>query len=653
MTKTTYIKLLLIFLLLPSYCTCQSDIAESLIENIIENAENAEINLEDIEFSDLNIVEINNISDDNIMQLPFLSPIQKNNLREYRIKWGNIYSGSEICLIDGFDKEFVDKIKQYISYKPKDVFQRLRFRDIKSSSDHELLIRAKAATDKDEYYNTDNISQRYAGDRHSILLKYKYSIKNRINIGLTYEKDAGEKFYDSNIKRPENISGYLSYNGKWTSAVLGDYYIQFGQGLACWTGQSFASCIEINSQIKYPQYIKAKSSTDEAYYLRGVALKAKIHGFRFVTYFSYRNKDATLDVDENSNIVYTSISNTGYHRTKNELSKRNALWSLNTGGGIGYSFQKLKLFSSFNYQQYEFSYLPKDFLENYYKRKTASDYNISLDFVSTFKSAVLYGEGVISNTTGVATVVGLYIHANTRLDIDCTIRYKSNAFNQLNANSIFKSNTGERGIAIKTTAYLSKYATLYTQTDICKPDWITTSKISLRAAQSNSIKLVCNVSRTINISANYKNSKSTVKIDREVISASSYISKHTIRFQLEILPNNLLSIKSRIETVFTNKENGILIYQDVGINFTEDIALHCRLTTFKTDSYSAGINSYENDVLYNFSAPRYYGIGYSAFGLLRYKISRDLSAWIKIYGTRNYDRINEQLAITVQLKMKI
>jgi len=82
----------------------------------------------------------------------------------------------------------------------------------------------------------------------------------------------------------------------------------------------------------------------------------------------------------------------------------------------------------------------------------------------------------------------------------------------------------------------------------------------------------------------------------------------------------------------------MLLFQD--ILFTPNIPVKgsFRVAWFNTDSYNARIYAYENDLLYTFSIPAYYGKGFRTYLNLRYPVSKRIDFWFKIANTSWNDR---------------
>ena len=115
-----------------------------------------------------------------------------------------------------------------------------------------------------------------------------------------------------------------------------------------------------------------------------------------------------------------------------------------------------------------------------------------------------------------------------------------------------------------------------------------------------------------------------------------------IRVHAEFNPSEKLSFKSRVEYTFFNqleKEHGLLLYQDLYVEpFRIPVKLNARVAWFKTEGYQSRIYAYENDLLYLFSIPAYFGEGYRTYLNVSYPITRNLSCWFKLENTFWNDR---------------
>jgi hypothetical protein len=94
-----------------------------------------------------------------------------------------------------------------------------------------------------------------------------------------------------------------------------------------------------------------------------------------------------------------------------------------------------------------------------------------------------------------------------------------------------------------------------------------------------------------------------------------------------------LLFKSRAEWIWYGHEQlsqGFLIFQDVGFK-TRKNNLNCwaRIAYFNTDDYDSRVYAYENDLLYQFSIPAFYGEGFRFYLNGKVKICENIDIWVK------------------------
>ena len=82
------------------------------------------------------------------------------------------------------------------------------------------------------------------------------------------------------------------------------------------------------------------------------------------------------------------------------------------------------------------------------------------------------------------------------------------------------------------------------------------------------------------------------------------------------------------------KSKGFVAYQDL-IYAPKSIPfkVQTRFAIFDTDDYDTRIYAYENDVLYAFSVPAYYGKGTRFYLNLNYKLNRTFNFWLRYSQT--------------------
>ena len=613
-----------VFLAFDNVTAYSQENPDYLIERIVDEfSDYEEVGFDDYDLDLLsNKIKINNITDNEILGLPFLNLFQKNALIAYRKEWGDIHSPMEIAMIDGFDRDLAYKIAPHLDFSFKTKKYKYTPKQILTNANYDFLLRVSA---------NNNSNNGYYGDLHKVLAKLKYNLDEHLKMGLTLEKDAGERFFyvDKGRFRLEHISGFMSWTGDKLNVLLGDYYVQFGQGLSMWNGTYFGGGVEASSQLRIPKRIKPNTSCDETNYLRGVAADLELKSLTLTAYASYRKKDATIYVNEDTGVKYfRSLSKTGYHRNENEMSKIGQVKEFVAGANVGYSFNTLMLSANINCLRYDIPCVSEStFLSG------------SLNFVKIFKYSYLYGEASLSGDMGFAAMAGWYIQPNSYLNMELLSRYSTNGYH-----NVSNSDVGDNTFSIRATMYPVKKLTMI---------------VSVNSSDnSNSIFNVRSkfqMTRFASIYLDYrfstKSSENTA--DDAKLPMNTVESKHKVRLNIEYLPYNFLTLRTRLEGVVSGRDVGCLLYNDIAFRFYSGISLLMRMTCFDTDGYDTRIYCYENDVLYSYTSPAYYGSGYAFYILLKIPLFRNVDFWCKIGDTENIDRNTNKLSATIQLRTKI
>jgi len=176
------------------------------------------------------------------------------------------------------------------------------------------------------------------------------------------------------------------------------------------------------------------------------------------------------------------------------------------------------------------------------------------------------------------------------------------------------------------------------------------------------------LSRQLQFYLRFKNEEKEVKSVQHERYVNLPEQTQKLRFNLNYRVNETFSVKTRAEYAFYHSmasETGLMIFQDLQYKPNKlPVSISGRVAWFVTDSYNSRIYAYENDLLYTFSIPAYYGKGFRTYLNLQYKISPKIDCWFKIANTgytnsdvisSGYNAIsgNNRTELKFQLRVKL
>lgn len=677
------------------------------VENITDQLENiAQTTDLNLDYSDLieeylyyskEPININGPDNRRLIEMNLINEVQLRNLNNYILKYGELFSVYELKSIPGFDVQTIKNIFPFIVTSATKKAEKLNFKDVFKYGNHQFILRYQQVLEPSIGYETPIDSSiykpgsAYLGPPQKYYFRYGFNYKNKARIGFTLEKDAGELFSKNQLTdslkmivgdKVNNVfdfvsaHAYVSEIGILKKIVIGDYHLEFGQGLTLWSGLAFGKSAEGIKIKRYARGIRPNTSANENRFFRGAAATLGLKGIEITGFFSYNNVDANSiasDTLEEEDAI-SSIIETGLHRTINELLDKDALKITAYGGRISYQhrfFQlgatayqtKLSLSLQLNDDIYKQFYFKGNELVNY-----GFDLNIDLGKVS------LFGEFSASSNGGLAGLGGINAYLHERFIFTVLYHDFGKDYHNLYSYPFSESSAllNEQGLYFGFKTLLFPRLSLSGYIDYYKFPWLRYQIDAPSVGSDYIAQLDYNPSRNTSMYFRYrhKNSQENYSDEYDYIPLLSDISRNEFRFFISYRPFNFLILKNRVDFTsfkkeFDGKENGYLIYQDI-LYRPEKFPLEVtfRYALFDTDGYDSRIYTYENDILYAFSVPSYFDKGQRVYLMLRWRVYEQLNAWFRlgrlIYSSRNTvgsgsDLINgnHKTEVKVQLQLKL
>ncbi len=628
-----------------------------LIESVIEEREeeiDASELIEELELLRMRPLNLNTASASDLRRIFFLNDIQINNLIIHRQRFGNLISMMELQTIDGFDLEVIERIFPYVTVEEAVARRQFRMSDIVERGNSQYFLRYQRLFEEQRGFSPidpdeleANPNARYLGSPYRLYTRYRFTYYNNISAGFTAEKDPGEEFF-----RGSQPYGFDFYSGHFylrdvgivKSLAIGDYQVQFGQGLTLWSGLAFGKSSETINIKKNGLGLRPYTSVDENNFMRGAGLTLQLGQMEVTGFYSGKYRDANvleLDTITQEALVITSLQQTGLHRTPRELENRNSVQETFMGSNITWRRPNFHIGVTGYYMELGAEFRRNLSFYNQFDLNQNTNWNTGLDYNYIFRNFNVFGEFSTSKSGGYAMLNGIMMSLDRRLSFSLLHRRFSPDYQSF-LSVAFSENTrvsNENGVYLGMNARLSRQWSINAYADHFSFPWMKFRTYSPSRGYDYLVQVNYRPERRIEMYARYRIRNKPLN--------SPYI--HSIRFLDDVIRQNIrlhvsypvspsFSFRNRVEWVGfehgDRQQRGFMIYQDVIYrSFASPWAITARYAIFDTDGFDARIYAYENDVLYAFSFPFYSDKGHRAYIVARYRVNRNIDLQARLAQT--------------------
>lgn len=647
---------------------------ESILESHLDNIEegtDAALVIEDLEYFLDHPININATNNAELARLYLLDEIQIQRLLQYIELYGPAYSIYELNTIESFTPELLQKLHYFVEFGPEKL-QRQTLKEQVKYADNQLLLRTLGNLQAAKgYKEKDDGTIPYEGNRFRYYTRYNFRMSNKFSAGITAEKDPGEAFFrGSNKSGFDYYSGHISFklNETVENISLGDFVARSGQGLVLWQGYTTGKSENVLSVNKTGQGIRAYTSVDENFYFRGAAGTAKIGQSQISIFYSRKNADGNLVYNSSVATHFTSLQTSGYHRTESEIADEKTVKFINAGGVFSYHSRHLKLGATFVHQSFDKAFIRSDQLYNLFRFSGTKNYTAGIDYLFSKNNLTLFGEAAISQSGGKALTQGAIIQMNDQLGFAALFRHFDKNYQAFWANSMAEGSniSNESGLYFGLRFLPVQLISLSAYSDVYQSEWISYTTAAPARSWDIFTQADFEISEKISAYLRFKNEEKDQKFKYENRYTNLPERIRKIRFHIQMQLTENILLKTRAEHVYyhgEHDENGFLVFQDIQFKPTKfPLNMSARLAWFNTDSYNSRIYAYENDILYAFSIPAYFGNGIRTYLNLKYQISDKIGCWLKLANTHwtdreiissGYNQINGNNKTEVKLQLRL
>ena len=613
------------------------DILESAAENLSEDVDLYELT-ERLNFIRSHPINLNATTSAKLKQLVFLSPLQINNLLRHLEVNGKLLDLAELQSIDGFDLLTIGRLLPFVTIGKVEM-TKVTLKGIRDLGTNDLMIRYGRVLEVPKGF-TDLPGSRYLGSQDRMLLRYKYAYQTKMTFGMVMEKDAGEYFTQGKVIS-DHFSANLTVNeiGVFKKIIVGDYSLQFGQGLTLWSGFGFGKGPDVTSVAARDVGLRSYSSANEASFFRGFASTLQVmKNVDFTSFISYRKRDGSLKVWPDSTTTIQTVNESGYHRTKTELKNQNSLGQLTFGGAIQYLSDNLNIGVVTYHTEYNQNFVTGTSAYNKYAFTGKTLLNTGLHYSYTFKNLYAYGEVAHSLDGGWAIVNGMLVSISPKFSAVVLHRSYDRDYRSFFSNAVGENTdvSNEKGFYTGLNYTPNKKFIYSVYFDYFKFPWL---KFRVDSASKGHEVLVQGVyipKKTLKVLFRVKRELKQQNPDAiDKTTGLKDVFKGSARAAIDWKLNKTIDFQHRIElSIYKKGENsqeiGKLIYSDFNFHRpSSKISGNIRVAYFDTPSYNSRIYAYEDDVLYGSSFGAYSDKGFKTYGNIRYRIARKMDIWAR------------------------
>jgi len=650
---------IIIILLVCSFTVRAQDVVsttEQLIADIFEQfkAESDEVIdyesfYDDLIFCAQNPINLNQTNRDELDKLQFLSEIQIENILSYVYEFGPLHTIYELQLIEGLDMTDIRRMLPFVRIgEGDDSKNKIYLKDLMRYGKNELLLRIDKGLETKEGYqwlpdedvNAPSVNPKlYLGNELYNSLKYRFHYKDRVQFGFSAEKDAGEQFWGNQNKGYDFYSFHVQLNnlGKFKTIVLGDYRANFGQGLVLHPEFSMGKSSYVLNVAPRNSGLKKFSSTDEYNFFRGGGATVRFGKFDLTAFYSNKMIDG-----DTVNGTFQTIIKTGYHRTLDELAKKQTVNQQIIGGNATYTNMNLQIGFTAVHTRLDNNLMPDKSVYNHFYFSGDNQTTGGIFYRYRWKKLNLFGETAMTDNGALATLNGCYFSPASQVSLVVLQRYYSPEYDTFYASGFASSSriNNESGIYIgaevrpfkkwKFAAYADNYRFPWPKFGVDAPspgqDYLLQADFATRK------------NLTMYWRIRYNEGQSNLSGSTATMPVIVPQQKASFRYQLNYDVGNF-SFKNLVEGNLVrvadgNWTYGLIALQDVSYEFNKiPLQLDFRMQFFDAVDYDNRVYAYEKDVLYAFSIPMFSGIGSRYYLNVKYKISKQFSIWFKIAQT--------------------
>lgn len=635
----------------------------------------AEIQSEEVPFEDAyetlllyyqTPLNLNTASREELRGLLLLSETQISALLDHRQQLGPLLSLYELQSIAGFEQlRSIYRVAPFVTVQVTNanaargpLWQRIWQED-----NNALFLRYERGMQQRRGYlppdttSTGRPLSRYLGSPDKLLLRYRVSHTRDFSLGFTAEKDAGEPIVWQPGQRRYGADFYSAHfvvqeRGRLKTLALGDYQLQFGQGLLLSSGFQVGKGAETITTLRRSSVgIRSYSSVLETSFFRGAATTVSLYKtVRATAFFSTKRVDANQQFAIDSLAQFDEFSSgigiSGLHRTATEMANRQRLHETIAGGNVTYTSLGGNLAAGATAVGTHYGMALQRRAEPYnqFEFRGKDNLALGLHYSYVWGNVLLFGETARSSSGGLGTVNGLLASLATNVDASVLYRRYDRDFHTFYGQAFGENtrNINENGLYFglkvrpaprwEITGYYDQFWFPWLKYRIDAPSQGHDYLVRLTFAPTKTSLLY------VQVRARTKDENADLTPRRPVPQPVPTERRSLLLFY-DATPAPAFSLRTRLQGTHYREDagpvrTGFLLAQDATVRLNRYLRLSARYALFDTDDYDTRQYAFEQDVLYAFSVPALSGQGTRTYALAEVKCTRHLTLWLRYAATQ-------------------
>ena len=579
-----------------------------------------------------NPIDINRTNAEELTQLGILTANQIKELITHINNTGEFMGIYELQVLSSFSLQDIKNITPFIAITEEVSLTNTVLGLFEGKTNYATLGYSRVNQQAKGYS-----SKAYLGSPDRMQMRFRLRNPGHLSVGLSAQKDPGETWLNKNsLPTPDYLSGhiFLENQGRIKQFVLGDYKLQFGQGLVLGAGFMVGKNVETVASVKQSTLgVLPYSSINESNYFRGSGLTLKLtESFQLTIFYSNQHLDATV-VDDSLMQAVSSIRTSGLHRTASEIYARNQLHEQAWGSAITFEAKRFSTGMLLVNTQFDKPIIPQNRDYNIYRFTGKNILNYSWFGQYYAGNFLFFSEVAKTQNSGMAVNLGVIGSISKYVGLSLLYRSLAKDFHSLYGLPFTERGSigNEKGLYWGIKIYPLSRIIVSAYYDMYEFPWITSSTAAPANGSDYLVRIEYGINERAKMFIQLRNENAEVKENTGNVYANQPIRllKSIINFDYNL--EKPLTFRSRIQyNRFTkdNPENGWLLYQDINYNIMK-FSVTGRILLFDTESYASRQYAYEKDMLFTFNTRVFNGKGLSYYIIMKLKPTRGLSLRLK------------------------